>query len=118
MIRRPPRSTLFPYTTLFRSPCNVNLTFRFRYYNQVISFFRIFLPELNQYFIGRANRKIHVVQTTITWNTYHTFCLEIQFESPSSSLHCQHYIDFSLLHFRSEERRVGKECRSRWSPYH
>src|ERR1041385_2831555 len=30
----------------------------------------------------------------------------------------------SLLHdlghgpFRSEERRVGKECRSRWSPYH
>src|SRR5690554_7326578 len=23
-----------------------------------------------------------------------------------------------LLHFRSEERRVGKECRFRWSPYH
>src|SRR3712207_9036832 len=23
MIRRPPRSTLFPYTTLFRSPCPV-----------------------------------------------------------------------------------------------
>jgi len=23
----------------------------------------------------------------------------------------------ALLH-RSEERRVGKECRSRWSPYH
>src|SRR5437016_13641512 len=22
------------------------------------------------------------------------------------------------LYFRSEERRVGKECRSRWSPYH
>src|SRR5574341_1516070 len=22
------------------------------------------------------------------------------------------------LHLRSEERRVGKECRSRWSPYH
>ena len=21
-------------------------------------------------------------------------------------------------HGRSEERRVGKECRSRWSPYH
>ena len=21
-------------------------------------------------------------------------------------------------HVRSEERRVGKECRSRWSPYH
>src|SRR3712207_7404656 len=23
-----------------------------------------------------------------------------------------------LDQFRSEERRVGKECRSRWSPYH
>ena len=23
-----------------------------------------------------------------------------------------------LVNFRSEERRVGKECRSRWSPYH
>ena len=23
-----------------------------------------------------------------------------------------------LYHRRSEERRVGKECRSRWSPYH
>ena len=23
-----------------------------------------------------------------------------------------------LLLARSEERRVGKECRSRWSPYH
>ena len=22
------------------------------------------------------------------------------------------------IHWRSEERRVGKECRSRWSPYH
>ena len=25
-------------------------------------------------------------------------------------------VDRNLL--RSEERRVGKECRSRWSPYH
>ena len=27
---------------------------------------------------------------------------------------------FSMVPFilRSEERRVGKECRSRWSPYH
>ena len=23
-----------------------------------------------------------------------------------------------VSHIRSEERRVGKECRSRWSPYH
>ena len=25
---------------------------------------------------------------------------------------------FSGNPYRSEERRVGKECRSRWSPYH
>src|SRR3712207_2227205 len=24
----------------------------------------------------------------------------------------------SIVNARSEERRVGKECRSRWSPYH
>src|ERR1035441_10693155 len=25
---------------------------------------------------------------------------------------------FTVRNLRSEERRVGKECRSRWSPYH
>ena len=28
----------------------------------------------------------------------------------------ENLIDYML--YRSEERRVGKECRSRWSPYH
>ena len=27
-------------------------------------------------------------------------------------------LKFSINLSRSEERRVGKECRSRWSPYH
>ena len=27
-------------------------------------------------------------------------------------------LHMELKIFRSEERRVGKECRSRWSPYH
>ena len=26
--------------------------------------------------------------------------------------------DVPIFYNRSEERRVGKECRSRWSPYH
>ena len=26
--------------------------------------------------------------------------------------------EYGLSEQRSEERRVGKECRSRWSPYH
>ena len=30
----------------------------------------------------------------------------------------EYNIDAELAKKRSEERRVGKECRSRWSPYH
>ena len=30
----------------------------------------------------------------------------------------QAYPIFHYISLRSEERRVGKECRSRWSPYH
>ena len=29
-----------------------------------------------------------------------------------------HALDSGSITMRSEERRVGKECRSRWSPYH
>ena len=29
-----------------------------------------------------------------------------------------HLRGINLIPYRSEERRVGKECRSRWSPYH
>ena len=37
--------------------------------------------------------------------------LEKKWDSP--------YKDWFYINFdRSEERRVGKECRSRWSPYH
>ena len=38
---------------------------------------------------------------------------------------CNRFFDYddgdfamSISDNRSEERRVGKECRSRWSPYH
>jgi len=33
---------------------------------------------------------------------------------PSNGFELEHV----LSDIRSEERRVGKECRSRWSPYH
>src|SRR5256885_15733473 len=32
--------------------------------------------------------------------------------------HCKTVLAADLESGRSEERRVGKECRSRWSPYH
>src|SRR2546430_12491600 len=37
MIRRPPRSTLFPYTTLFRSPAVPNVPFGAREYAAVLN---------------------------------------------------------------------------------
>ena len=30
----------------------------------------------------------------------------------------EHTQVYAKLEWRSEERRVGKECRSRWAPYH
>ena len=33
-------------------------------------------------------------------------------------LHVLRHTAAHIMAQRSEERRVGKECRSRWSPYH
>ena len=41
-------------------------------------------------------------------------CLGIKIKNPNIINDDDEIIDDS----RSEERRVGKECRSRWSPYH
>src|SRR3712207_9544382 len=37
---------------------------------------------------------------------------------PFIALQSAHVLEALLEYPRSEERRVGKECRSRWSPYH
>ena len=41
-------------------------------------------------------------------------------ESGTRMLHAEPQLLKGMVHARSrsEERRVGKECRSRWSPYH
>ena len=36
----------------------------------------------------------------------------------SNDLSKKMHVTASQIRQRSEERRVGKECRSRWSPYH
>ena len=36
----------------------------------------------------------------------------------NGAIHLGHAVNKILKDIRSEERRVGKECRSRWSPYH
>src|SRR3989449_6825398 len=46
------------------------------------------------------------------------FALEIEVALvPTTSCTCTSMMS-RMINLRSEERRVGKECRSRWSPYH
>src|SRR5688572_33043735 len=79
MIRRPPRSTLFPYTTLFRSSTvQIRVMEKRKPPVRVISLGRVYRPD----------------------------------EADAT-----HYPMFHQME-RSEERRVGKECRSRWWAYH
>ena len=46
------------------------------------------------------------------------YSLEYKYIHANSSSWGQVMGQFEVGFARSEERRVGKECRSRWSPYH
>src|SRR2546430_17444506 len=123
MIRRPPRSTLFPYTTLFRSlgfgmasPCQFRgraaidegvevraIEAQAAYVNPEV--FDQLPTELHLDFAdGRLIDGVHGVPEALG-----TKLLSGEREPA---------LQRSLSIPRSEERRVGKECRSRWSPYH
>ena len=39
-------------------------------------------------------------------------------EARKKAYEATEWVNFANKYMRSEERRVGKECRSRWSPYH
>ena len=39
-------------------------------------------------------------------------------DSLKKPVEIKEFLDEYVIGQRSEERRVGKECRSRWSPYH
>src|SRR3712207_9584907 len=111
MIRRPPRSTLFPYTTLFRSagsaekasehPLGEAIVREFEKNNlslkNIQSFnaipgqgIRVYIED-KEIFLG--NKKL-MDKNKINLEEVENIC--------------------SKLARRSEERRVGKECRSRW----
>ena len=49
-----------------------------------------------------------------------SFCSADKIVIESVLEQAQRFDDFAVIEaqLRSEERRVGKECRSRWSPYH
>ena len=56
-------------------------------------------------------------QWTLWWRKIIFISMSVSEETSSKSFYKPHHISLSLPD-RSEERRVGKECRSRWSPYH
>src|SRR5256885_14368882 len=97
MIRRPPRSTLFPYTTLFRSAVadtGERQDAAMRAEAAILGTDAV---------VPLAHQKIIVgVATDVRGVLLDPY--ERTLVGPGTR--------------RSEERRVGKECRSRWSPYH
>ena len=56
--------------------------------------------------------KVAVVSAKIPEEVYRELVLRVPDGERSS------FIRDAIMEKRSEERRVGKECRSRWSPYH
>src|SRR2546429_8082399 len=131
MIRRPPRSTLFPYTTLFRSVWSFLHAHPF--YNseqQSQRYVRLdraqaYVPPVDLYF-NQQCREIYEQAIARAWNYYRelsallvgdarTILNDIWHVSSMSNPKRLRKIERSAEK-RSEERRVGKECRSRWSP--
>src|SRR2546425_10194396 len=125
MIRRPPRSTLFPYTTLFRSLIKNTLLkdptrSEAEALEQIYALLRpgeapnletarqalerlFFHPK--RFDLGRVGRYKINQRLKLAVPKDHTVLTEEDFIA-------------IIRYLRSEERRVGKECRSRWSPYH
>src|SRR2546427_11058284 len=105
MIRRPPRSTLFPYTTLFRSERGVG---------------HVGEPLLGQPHVGQAARELlqedlHLHARQVLAHALVRAIAEGQVVAGVVAVDVE---EVGIGEMRSEERRVGKECRSRWSPYH
>src|SRR3989449_8900493 len=100
MIRRPPRSTLFPYTTLFRS-C------------EGLSRPRALHPRRSRG-VTKAERYAAAGVKLDVADEAKRRIAELARGTRTPLARGQ----VGGFGGRSEERRVGKECRSRWSPYH
>src|SRR2546425_11465553 len=106
MIRRPPRSTLFPYTTLFRSLSTVRLSRRIRDNARR-------QRQQQGAMAATAAESIGAVKVIHALSLEGTFAQAFTKQSRKNLA-----TGAAATRLRSEERRVGKEGRSRWSPYH
>ena len=62
-------------------------------------------------YVSRGGLKLEKAIKYFNVNVKNKICMDIGASSGG-------FTDYMLQTTRSEERRVGKECRSRWSPYH
>src|SRR2546422_10774788 len=114
MIRRPPRSTLFPYTTLFRSLRADGVpTYNF---GVVVDDLDMDITHVirGDDHVNNTPRQIHIfnaLQKKLPAFAHVPMILGADGERLS-----KRHGAVSVMQYRSEERRVGKECRSRWSP--
>src|SRR2546429_9427591 len=104
MIRRPPRSTLFPYTTLFRSRREIPV--------EVVNARR---NQKDRASVAGSARK--PLRQVLNREIRAGECARTDRQAKRFRRECV-IVSEILRQHRSEERRVGKECRSRWSPYH
>src|SRR5258708_31152577 len=132
MIRRPPRSALFPYTSLFRSSTlTVRLVLQLSLKAGVTAKLTCVMHWLVSGPGTLTSTGAVVSKTYIRLLSTHTFpppsssrlvrttvaAHAVPLVTVLSTLTVRLVLQLSLK-ARSEERRVGKECRSRWSPYH
>src|SRR3712207_9487474 len=121
MIRRPPRSTLFPYTTLFRSLADSPLVRSAVTGPDPTAVLQPYVEEV------RADTGTSFITVLAPDRTRFTHPDPAEIGKPfigtigpalAGETFTETYTGTLGPSVRSEERRVGKECRSRWSPYH
>src|SRR5256885_16184287 len=104
MIRRPPRSTLFPYTTLFRSARGENVA-RVSYATSLMK---------QGVLLSTTEHLLAAIYSCGIDNVFINIdSIEVPILDGSAEPFMQ-MLEHSGVRKRSEERRVGKECRSRW----
>ena len=64
--------------------------------------------------VSSSTKSSYQVFKTLAANLRPWYFFKPDFDTLTSSAKS----NISRISLRSEERRVGKECRSRWSPYH
>src|SRR3712207_9330377 len=114
MIRRPPRSTLFPYTTLFRSEHGTGVIWITHDLGVVAGI----ADRVLVMYGGRCVEDGTV--DDVLERPAHPYTRGLLGALPDLATSDDGELATvpGVPPARSEERRVGKECRSRWSPYH